>query len=296
MKEADDVMDRLVSQIPEDYQAHLSRWRYRRDFGLIQIGETANQGDLQLEEAGKDIQSALSRKPDSVEVLLAAADLERIRARVVADDTGKSVQKRQKEIQNHRQVALDYLRKAEELVKPEPTTSGEHKLFQILWHKGNLLLDEMDLQYVFADTNTTPGAEENPATEQVRQIISRVRKLQMVSAADYMEGRWLIHEGKWGDAASKFERARAQLSGQRDLACQVDLYLGMCYERLQEPAQMFNSYKRVLEFDAESVPALLGMASARWAQGQLDNALSQYQLLMKQNKVPTRAWTDIARL
>src|SRR5262249_51089698 len=124
----------------------------------------------------------------------------------------------------------------------------------------------------------------------------QVRKGRVPAAADYLNGRLLIHDRKWGEAATLFVRARALLSPQPDLKAQANLYLGQCYEKLEEPKQMHEAYKQVADWDPTSVQAQLGMAAARWSQGKLDEAFALFQGVMQQGQVPARGWLDIARL
>ncbi|MFO0881191.1 MAG: tetratricopeptide repeat protein [Gemmataceae bacterium] len=296
LEEADAAIDDLVRTNSDGFESYLARWRYRRDFNLLKITEAAGQGKLDLDEAAEDVAQALKRGPESMEVLLAAADLERLRGRIAFDDSERTPAERRTALRDHRRRALDYLKRGEDLAANKKTPAGDASLFQMLWHRGNLLLDDLDLQRMQQEDNNQPVVDQTKLKDEVGQLVARVRKAQMPAAADYMQARLLVVDRRWGDAAVLFERARAELASQRDLACQADLYLGHCYERLEEPTQMFNAFKRVLEFDPNSTPAMLGMAAARWSQGQLDNALAQYQVVMSQKRVPVRAWVDIGRL
>ncbi len=299
--DADRIMKDLVDRNDTAAEAYLARWRYRREFDLMAIRESGWRGQqLALEQAAEDVAQALRRKPESVEVLLAAADLERLRSRAAGEDPLSDTAARSTGLKKHRNKACEYLDKGLELVKRQvgpngqaPEGSGE---FQLLWHKANLLLDDLEfLRTQATDEGREPG-NVDPIKEEIRGLIDRVRKSRVPAAADYMTGRLLTHEHKWGEAASMFERARALLAAQPDLACQADLYLGQCYERLEDHTQMFNAFRRVADWDPNSVPALQGMAAARWAQQQYQAAAEQYQMLINQGRVPPRGWIDIARL
>jgi len=292
-QEADQIIDQLVAKHDTSFEAHLARWRYRRDFDLLAIRETAFKGQVELEQAAEDVVQALKRKPNSVDVLLAAADLERLRARSAAEDVERTPEQRLAALKQHRGKALEYLSRGLDLISRKEAT-GVQGEFQLLWHKANLLLDDLDMQRT--QMSQQPAPDDRLLKEEIAQLIERVRKSQMPAAADYMRGRLLIHERQWAEAALLFERARAELASQEDLACQANLYLGQCYERLEDYTQMYNAYRRAADFDPNSVPALLGMAAARWAQGNLDQALSQFEIIMKQKRVPPRGWIDIARL
>jgi Tfp pilus assembly protein PilF len=298
LDEADQTINDLVAKNEETADAYLARWRYRRDFDLLAIRETGPRGagHPKLEDAGEDVAKALARKRDSVEVLLAAADLERLRARTAAEDPLRDAAQRRAGLRKHRDKAFEYLRRGLELVGKNRGTRVENGEFQLLWHKGNLLLDDLEFQRAEAEEDGKPQRNGAKLEEEIRTLIEQVRKSRVPAAADYMKGRLLAHDSRWAEAASLFERSRALMASQPDLACQADLYLGQCYERLEEHTQMYNAFKRVADWDPTSVPAQVGMAAARWAQGKRDEASSQYDVVVNQRRVPPRVWIDIARL
>lgn len=295
-QDADLAIDDMVKSNPESSDSYLARWRYRRDFDLLAVRETSNRGQVELDAAAEDVVQALKRRPEAIDGLLAAADLERLRGRAAAEDANRSPQQRREALKEHRTRALDHLRRGLDLVAAKKASGTDHAEFQLLWHKGNLLLDDLDLQRAQRQEDGQPAADDPALKQQITTVLEQMRKTQMPAAADYMRGRLLVNERQWSEAAALFERSRAQMSSQPDLACQANLYLGQCYEKLEEHAQMFNAFKRVADWDPTSVPAMIGMAAARWAQGQLDQALAQYDLVMKQRQVPPRGWIDITRL
>lgn len=287
--EADRVIDDLVAANDSSADAYLVRWRYRREFDLLGVRESGTKGRLELETCGEDVSQAVRRKPDSVDVLLCAADLERLRGRAAAEDPLRSPEQRLAGLRAHRQKAHEYLRRGLEKVEKDrdrsvsPEESGE---FQLLWHQANLILDDL-----------APNEPEKLAArkDEITQVIDQMRKTRVAGAADYLLARVSLLESDWATAAGLFERARTQLR-QPDLACQADLFLGQCYARLQEHTQMFNAYKRVAEFDPSSVIAHLGMAEARAAQNKLGDAAKQFDVLAAHRRMPARGWLDYARL
>jgi Tfp pilus assembly protein PilF len=288
LAEADAVMDRLVAGNEASGLAFLARWRYRRDFDLLSFKDTPEPGRVPLESAAEDVAAALKRRPAAVDVLLAAADLERLRGRRAAEGSGTALQ-RQKALEEHRKRAFAYLARGLEVVDRKPSSGKELARFGLLWHKANLLLDDLDRP----EDSGSPDAN---LVEQIKETIARVGKTHVPAAADYLQGRLQVHERHWAEAASLFERSRTLLSAQPDLAAQANLYLGQCYEKLEEPQQMYDAYKRVADWDPDSVAAQVGMAAARWAQGRLKEARDLYAQVMKQGRVPPRGWMDIARL
>jgi tetratricopeptide (TPR) repeat protein len=294
-KEADAVVSAAVSANKDNAEAYLARWRYRREFDQLALrpGESSK---IPLDNAANDVAEALKRAPESIDVLLAAADLERIRARVASEDPNLTPETRLDAMKAARKVARQHLDKGLELVTKQKTSASAYSEFQLLWHKCNMTLDDLDLaraQREDAGANTIDEAKERA---EITQIIDRVRRSNMPIAAEYMRGRLLVNQRLWAEAAIVFERARSQMGGQTDLETQTNLYLGQCYERLQEFSQMYNAFKRVAEVEPNSTVAQLGMAMARWSQGRLDEAMKIYGGIMEGGRVPQRGYIDIARL
>jgi tetratricopeptide (TPR) repeat protein len=296
-QEADAVIEQLVQRNPNSAEAHLSCWRYRRTFDLLDIRESGQPGNISLGKAARDVEKALKLKPEGVEVLLAGAELERLQGRVALEDGRNKPEERVAKFQKHRAQAEEYLTRGLEVVaKQGKGPATEMQRFQLLWHKANLLLDDLDRLDGNPDLPAPTSEGLASLKGKINELIEQVRKTPVSAAGEYLQGRLLVHERRWADAATLFEQAQKLLAPQPDLAAQADLYLGQCYERLEEHQQMYDAYRRVLDREPTSVAAQLGMAMARWAQGRYNDALEQYQLIMSQKRVPARGWFDVARL
>jgi tetratricopeptide (TPR) repeat protein len=300
-READGLIDVLVRKNDAGHQAFLSRWRYRREFDLLELkkGEPA-AGKVALAAGAQDVADALRRAPEAVEVLLAAADLERMLGQAALDDAAKPAEQREKAFQEHRDRAYEHLQHGLKLQENLPArAASDTARFQLWWHKASLLLDDVKR----AD-GRRPGDPGVPDAGQVRaweaeaaRSVEQLRKTRLVpAAADFLQGRLLVHERRWAEAVALFEHARALLGPQTDLANQVNLHLGQCYEQLEEPSQMLAAYGRVAENDPASVVALVGMAAAEWSMQRLDSAFQKYQQLIASGRLPDRCWIDVARL
>src|SRR5262249_7302342 len=75
LEEADNAVNDMVTRTKGAHHASLARWRYRRDFDLLALKQVPTPGQVPLEEAARDVSQALAQQPNSVEALLAAADL-----------------------------------------------------------------------------------------------------------------------------------------------------------------------------------------------------------------------------
>jgi tetratricopeptide (TPR) repeat protein len=315
-READALLDALVRGNGTSHRAFLARWRYRRDFDLLDLrpgeqpaaaaaepagrGRNDARGRVTLALAQQDVAEALKRAPEDVDVLLAAADLERLLGQAAFDDSKLEAAQRDKEVQEHRELAYEYLQhglKLHESLPARMASLAAH--FQLLWHKAGLLLD--DLQRADA---SRPGDPALPAEEVVRgweteaaRTIEQLRRTRVSpGGANYLQGRLLVHQRRWAEAASLFEQARTLLGHQADLANQINLNLGRCYEQLEEPSQMLSAYQRVAEKDGDSVAAVLGMAAAEWSMQRYDEAVKKYQQLILRQRMPDKCWQDLARL
>ncbi len=300
-READGLLEVLVARNGNDHHALVDRWRYRRDFDLLELhpGRPA-PGRLTLAEAKQDVTEALKRAPEEAEVLLAAADLERLLGQADFEDRNLDPAQREKGMQEHRDRAYEHLQRGLKIQEGLPARSASDTArFQLLCQKAGLLLDDLKR----AD-GRRPGDPATPAPEALRgweteaaRTIDQIRRLRISPAwADYLQGRLLAHERRWAEAAALFEHARNLLGAQADLANQINLNLAQCYEWLEEPSQMFGAYQRVAENDADSVAAVLGMAAAEWSMRRLDAAAQKYQHLIATGRLPAKAWQDLARL
>lgn len=140
------------------------------------------------------------------------------------------------------QAGLQRVRKAEQ--------------YDLRWSLANLFLDDHRL-------------------DDATKLIAEVRNANPLSAV-YLEARSEMVRGRWFEAARQFERIRPALKSVKELAYQLDLYLGACYAQLEEPAQQLIAYQRAAEADATSLAARRGMAQALWTLGQTGEALHIY--------------------
>ncbi len=298
LAEAGRVLDELVKNNEPSCKAYLARWRYRREFDLLALRNTAEAGKFTLAEAAEDVAEALKRAPEQVDVLLAAADVARLKGQAVLEDPKLGKAERERLLREHRDEATRHLERGLALRQKQGKREGaDPARFQLLWHKAGLLLDE--LKRLDAEEKPAADTEERVRAleAQVAETIERVRKdRQLPAAADFLQGRLLVHQRRWAEAAALFEQAAALLATQPDLAAQANLYLGQCYEQLEEPNAMYNAFKRVAEWDPNSAAALLGMGTALWAQGKPKEGMDKYREVVARGAVPAKGWLDVTRL
>lgn len=135
------------------------------------------------------------------------------------------------------------------------------KQFELTWTLANLLLDDDQM-------------------EEARKAIAEVRAVSPGNA-EYLQARCLMQQGRWFEAAKRFEKLRPQVQPIKELAFQVDLYLGTCHEQLDEPTQQLAAFRRAAQIDPTSLPARRGVATALWSLGQTAEALAQYRTVLR---------------
>src|SRR5262249_762106 len=97
------------------------------------------------------------------------------------------------------------------------------------------------------------------------------------SSVDYLTARRFILQGHWSEGPRPLGRPRPPLDASPERARQAALFLGQCYEQRGEPARQLAVYRRVVAGDPLSVHARLRIVAARWANGQIDDAITEYR-------------------
>src|SRR5262249_20576073 len=110
----------------------------------------------------------------------------------------------------HRAEAVTYLNRA--ITKAAPDVGK-----QLLWTLANVLLDG--------------GQRVGARAAIARLVTARVP----ASWTDFLHARLEIGAGNWATAAGLLEKVRVPLEGTMEVAKQIDILLGQCYEQLEEP-------------------------------------------------------------
>jgi tetratricopeptide (TPR) repeat protein len=282
--EADQLMDDVVARNPAEYRAYLARWHYRATFDDLK-----KNGKLRS-LAGSDVARALELAPQAPEVVVAVAERARVEddkegigsARKTLNDGLDAHPKDAKlyralaalEMQaGRREAALDCLHKA---LKELPVDEqGE-----FVWSLTHLLIEG------------SPKERDEAAA-----LVQSMRRAAGVSAtADYLQARLLLATGQLREAARLLERARQTLSNTPEVADQIDLALGTCYDGLGEPANAGDAYARVSRRGTSSLMALLGRAAAESAQDHFDVAIARYREAAALPGAPAEIPTTIVHL
>jgi tetratricopeptide (TPR) repeat protein len=284
-KKPEEILNLLVAANGDAYQAHLARWAAHDREQLKDKKKRA--------EAAKDVEQALRLAPQEADVLLAAAEL----ARLSDDLTGARARLRKcREL--HPTEKRAYLALAAvELADGKPGEAVA-RLNEGL----EALPEQPDLLWLLANVRL-----DNREWDAASRAIERMRKAGgPATGVDYLQARALVGQGRWPEAARALENTRPIM--ERDGAApglldQVDVYLAVCYEQMDEPAQRLAAFERIISRAVrrggapETVNAALrGRGDVLWVLGRQDEAITQYQELLGRPDAPKAAWTELARL
>jgi tetratricopeptide (TPR) repeat protein len=267
--QADRVMDEMVAANAQLSRAYLLRARYRRELG-------------QLEPAAADLARSRALAPTDPEVLLLAGQVALARSQldeargylqqglaIAPQRAGLYATLAQLELQGgHRQEALAWLRRGLEAVP------NQGELLPLL---ADLLIQEGQVA-------------------EAGKVLGALRQAGFSPAwLAYFEARLLLPRGQSARAAALLEQARSQLTGSHELAGQIELYLGQCYEQLEDPERQLAAYRRAVALDPAGMMAHFRLGSAFLALGRTEEALRELQLLQRLPHAPAAGWALQAR-
>lgn len=137
-----------------------------------------------------------------------------------------------------------------------------------------------------------PLREAEASLEEFRESIGVPGAPRMQALARFLEGRILLARGQWREASLTFEEARPDLRDRPGLLRRLDLMLGGCYARLNNPDAQLRVYRRALREDPDWAEGRRQLAAALAEADRLEEALREYRSVSHLPGVPLR----IARL
>jgi tetratricopeptide (TPR) repeat protein len=267
-EEADQVIDSLVEANGESFRAYLGRGRYCQEFGP-------------LDAAARDLARAQELAPREPDVLLAVAELAQARG----DLDGA-----RRQLEQCRELAPRTLRLFQDLGGLEAEAGWRRQAIAYLTQGLTVFPDQPDLLLALVELLLEENDQAGSGA-----IISRLQQLgSSAEQVEYLHARQLILQGRWAEAVRLLEwvRGRAPAS---DLLNRVELFLGLCYEQLDDPEQELTTYRRAVERGPVSPTLHLALGATLAAQDRTDEAVAEYWQAMGMPKAPPAGWTMLAR-
>jgi tetratricopeptide (TPR) repeat protein len=260
---------------------------YVRLIGLLRRMDRG-QGSQHLTEAEAHLAAAMKLAPEDVGVLVAAGDLA-----IDRNDLPRAKAHIERAVKLAPTDPRVYLAQARVGLRASKYTDAAASLKRGLQNVPEK--DRYELTWALANVLLDGGL-----LDEARVVIGKLRDESAApGAVEYLEARALMHQGRWFEAARTLERVRTAAAASTELTVQVDLMLGGCYERLDQPAQQLAACQSAARADPGSVLARKGMAAALWALGQADAAIEQYRAIIKLNealKISVTGRAELARM
>jgi cellulose synthase operon protein C len=246
-EEADRWMDKLVKANPKSSKAHYFRSQYLAD---PEIGKT--------DEAVSEAIEALRLAPEDADVLYWAIRCYRSKgqqdkARECAERGVKLHPINAKMYRSLASVEL-YDKKVDKAIAVyEQGIRATKRDPELVWELANLLIDVKKL-------------------EEAKKIIEELRKLTIYRAyIGFLEARIELVQGRWVPALRHFEAVRGAMAGMPGgVVVQVDYFISLCYEQLQERDKQEQALRRALSIDPSFPPAREALDILLLSQGKID--------------------------
>lgn len=237
---ADEVINRMVEANPTDGEALLARGQYF---------ERADRED----DAKADIQAALEIDPDNPSIVTANAsrlakderydDAEALLTAALAKNPAEpSLFQWLAEVAIRKQQYDEAIAICDRGIAAVPTEQSTMLLVQ----KARLQL-----------------GSENP--EAAADTIKVMRNSQIMQAAypDYLEGRLLMSQNKWFEAAKVFDEYQGFFSQNPAMGVELNVMLGLCREKLGQKELAIEAFQRALRLEPKNTMADLGVQRLR---------------------------------
>ncbi len=268
-QQADDAIREMMARHGSSHEAHLARARYRMEFSLGDIADDAAE--------------AFRLAPDNAEAILLMARVHQQKRRI-SDAVAlleKGIELFPSDARMYRHLAwIDYFRKRND--------SARERL-----QAGIVNCPEaFDLHTSLAEILI-----QGKMFDQVQKIIAELKsKGVREDRLSYLTARIAVERGQWPDAIALLERLRVESRSYTDLLIQINLLLAHSYKQLGDNDRQLQALQRVLETDAQSIPARLGIAALYSNTNRLNDAIGQYEQILNLPNAPETAAVDMVRL
>lgn len=246
------ILDEMVAANPENADAFLVRYEFRRQDG-------------QIEEAAPDLARALELKPTDITVLLAAAE-----KAVREQDWDKATEHLQAGVASHPEDYRTYLN----LAQIERRQNRPAEAMAYIEQGIKAIPNSPDLKKALWESRL--GAGDIPGAYQTIEEMQRLSVLP--EFLEPMRAQTLMVDGKPMQALRILNTIRPRLTAAQ-FSIPVDLLRAQCYEALGQGDLQIEAYRQVLFNDQANRAARLGLANTMSRLGQVDEAVDELTAL-----------------
>lgn len=266
-----EVLERLVAHNDTSARAYRLRADYYRQVN-------------RLDEALADAERAVELDAQNVEGLVLLAEVARAH-----NDHARAEEILRRAVELHPDVPQLYLQLAQlagQKGKSEQAAA---------WVREGLERHPDNRELIWSMANQKIAERAPPA--EIERLVERLRQLeQPPPTLELLAARRAYLDGQWYQCIKTLDACRAALDRWPELARQADTLRAQCFARLGNPDQQLEAYRRLVNDDPLNPSARLGLAHALAAMGRTQDAIAEYQQLVRLPSAPASALRELASL
>ncbi len=266
---AQKTMDDLVQANPDAYRAFLLRGRFLRQ-----------RGDEKA--AVRDLEAAHRLGPNQAEVLLEIADS--ARARGNWEEASRLLKDGMKRFPDNADFVKQIV--SVEILAGKPETAIENLRAGI---KSSPRSNELAILLIDLLIDRKQYAE---ARAKIDELIKAGLKPTL---PNYLKARLLIGAQDYRAALKLLEEVRQDLGPTSEWSGRVNVLLGYCYRQIGEHEQELQAFHRAVRDEPTWASAGIGLGSALWSNGRLEEALQTLEPMRTTAELPAGYWILLSR-
>ena len=264
-KKADDVIAEMVRSDPKNYKVYVVRGKY-----LLSDKDLSKRKPL-LAKANEDFQRALELAPGKAEIYVE-------RAKVAETESGNTA--------------------AQKILREGIDKSPPSELLYGALAEMERCANQMDK----AIKTLEEGLKKCPEDPQGRlrwmlanvlaqqkntgKLLLHIEELKKIgfpgSAITFLNAYYCINKGDYITARQLLVPLQATMKQSPELKAQINVLLAQCHSQLMEPEMEREAYLRAVSANPKDLTAKLGWINGMVNQGNLDGAIKEYRMLVKQ--------------
>ena len=259
-KEAEQVINEMVSSQPDNYRVYLERARYHSKF----------KTETDINATKKDFQRALKEVPNDASVYVNLAEV----AQAVSD-----INEARRILETGLKILPSdpLLHKA--LAVLEASTGSADKAIASLHRSLELLPDQADLHWLLAMYLADRG--------DTTSLLLQIEQLKRLSFTDihirYLESVYHVNAHEWSRARESLVRLQPDVEVSPEFKARVNTLLARCYNQLGDADRQREALLQAIRADPRLPAARLGLAETMVRRGEIEQAIAAYYELTSQN-------------
>lgn len=263
------VMDQLVKENADSYQAHLARARFARQRG---DGKSAQS----------DLQAAYKLAPDKAEVILEVADAARARG-----DWGEAVRLLKDGLQRFPKQ-IDWYK---EMARVKINTQDRGDAIRFLKDGLHQAPKSNELAVLLVEVLIDQGQ-----TQEAQAKIDELVKAGMKPALrNYLQARIAFVNENWSEAIALLDSASKELGPGSDWSSSANLLLGLCHRQLGNREEELKALRRAVSDEPTWMLANVELGATLLNHRQLAEACQALEPLRTAKDLPPGYWILLSR-